>query len=971
MDTPEQNESRWEDALRKGIEVFFFLLVIAVFPYTDDPSNDIKYAILSWAALLLTSLWMVGLWRGGLTFRRPALFLEVLLLFLGLHVAASLRGQFTGFGMVEVGHFWSLFLIYLVSANVYRTPAQIRRFMLVACIAVAVSSLYGLLLQRTGHDPFPWSDRTSDEYLNIPGTFGNPNFAAHALILVLIMSLYLATRLNMIWCLALSGLFLVHLRITEQRAGIVALAAALGLVLMAKLVFARARRPVRAVAAVLLMTGLLGLAGGAGLMAVSKVRTGTPYPLDLSLLIRYKSYVSASEMILRQPLLGYGTGAYKIAYPQFWTPYEQNWFAQELKMNAHVHNDLLEVATDAGLPAAGLYLALLVLAASYGLLIACTAKEPLRRRLGFTFAAFFCAFLVDGLFGFNLRVPVSAALLFILLGCLEGYWGARTELPPKPIRAWWGRTWRVAVIALAVLAALLESRVFASRTLYQRGIGQLYGQQYKNAETLLGWGESLYPWSSDFARQRGLAALGSREWEAAIAHLDRSLQLSPWYIMSLVPLAQAHLSQGLSQLTKNPPDTAAALTQFEQGRASAERALNLSPTFAPAEDLLGRLAAAKAMALSASQEKPEADVLQAWREAKAHFGAAIEYGAKHPGEIYRQLAQVHIALGEREQAEATFIRATQADPSDEEIWPSFYRFAKDAKRYDGFRKALLWRITRLAEMAPPDTQSLSTAYLWLGGVEEERGGNLDDAEAAYRNAIHHTPRRPDVWAAYDQFAERAGRLESFKQYLIETNSQTLQAGVSPLPHINALAKVYRGEPNALLEASAVLVAVVQGEAPVPGLQPKDLALDWMIQTLHRDALASALPDEDKGIILFHLGLTASAIENDNLANAIFPGAMTLLTPDQQKLCAQHWADTLVRLGSPTEAVGLLRDVLSKVPGDPDVTLSLGRACYRAGDVAEAVKTYQSYLAMPGVSQDERARAQRELDAIQAQNQPGG
>jgi tetratricopeptide (TPR) repeat protein len=735
-------------------------------------------------------------------------------------------------------------------------------------------------------------------------------------------------------------------------------------VVVAKILFTRARRPVRAVALVLLATGFLGLAGGAGLMAVSKARTGTSYPLDLSLLIRYKSYVSASQMVLNRPLLGYGTGVYKLAYPQFWTPYEQKWFAQELKMNAHVHNDLLEVATEAGLPAAGLYLALLVLAISYGLLIACTAKEVLRRRLGFTFAAVFCAFMVDGLFGFNLRVPVSATLLFIMLGCLEGFWGARTELRPQPVRWWWGRAWRVAIVVLVILSALLDSRVFISRTLYQRGIGQLYGKQYRNAETLLGWGETLYPWSSDFARQRGLAALGNREWSAAIAHFDRSLALNPWYVMTLVPLAQGHLSEGLARLAGPQPDTAAALEQFEQGKASAERALSLAPTFAPAEELMGRLAAAKAMALSKGEETPNASALEAWRKAKAHFGAAIEYGAKRPGEIYRQLAQVHIALGEKDQAETALIRATQADPADEQTWPSFYAFAKDAKRYDGFRKTLLWRITRLAEKTPPDTQNLSTAYLWLAGIEEESGGSLDAAESAYRNAIHHTPRRPDVWGAYGRFADRAGRMDSFKQYLVETNSQTLQAGKEPLPQINALAKVYKGEPNALIEASAVLVAVVQGDVPVPGLQPKDLDLDWVIQFMVRDTVGSGLSDEDKGVTLFHLGLVASATQNDTLANAIFPGAMPLLTLDQQKVCAQHWADTLIRLGSPTEAVGLLRDILAKAPGSPDVTLALARACYRAANTEEAAKIYGEYLAMPSIGEDDRARARRELEALQ-------
>jgi len=408
----ENDVADWGRPFRKAIGVLAVLLVLAMFPYSEDPTGDIKYLIASWGSALLLAAWVYGVARLGWPIRRPAIFLEVLLLFLALHVLASILSSFRMNSFAELGKLWYWLALYLVASQVYNDERQIRRLMLVVCGAVAVASLYGLIIQKFGFDKFPWSDVTGDVYTNLPATFGNPNFAAHTLILAIIMAVYLATEWRMAWCLGFAALFLVHLRFTGQRAGWIALLAALLLLVVHALVRRRVKRPVRSAVIALLVTGALGVLGIAGAMGVSKAATGSAYPLDLSLLIRYKSYASAAAMILRHPVLGWGTGNYRIEYPPFWTPYEQRWFGEEMRLNAHVHNDLLEFAADAGLPAAGLYLVFLVLGIGYGLHMAATLKEPLKRRLGLAFAALFMAFLVDGQFGFNVQVPVSAAILF-------------------------------------------------------------------------------------------------------------------------------------------------------------------------------------------------------------------------------------------------------------------------------------------------------------------------------------------------------------------------------------------------------------------------------------------------------------------------------------------------------------------------------------------------------------------------------
>ena len=96
--------------------------------------------------------------------------------------------------------------------------------------------------------------------------------------------------------------------------------------------------------------------------------------------------------------------------------------------------------------------------------MAYTARDRAYRRLGLTFAALFTAFLVDGCFGFNLRVPVSAAFFFILLGLLDGVWTAhfsaersRSRLPST--------LWRGVVLALVILNVAFATQVFAAQFL--------------------------------------------------------------------------------------------------------------------------------------------------------------------------------------------------------------------------------------------------------------------------------------------------------------------------------------------------------------------------------------------------------------------------------------------------------------------------------------------------------------------------
>jgi Flp pilus assembly protein TadD len=89
-------------------------------------------------------------------------------------------------------------------------------------------------------------------------------------------------------------------------------------------------------------------------------------------------------------------------------------------------------------------------------------------------------------------------------------------------------------------------------------------------------------------------------------------------------------------------------------------------------------------------------------------------------------------------------------------------------------------------------------------------------------------------------------------------------------------------------------------------------------------------------------------------------AMPNLPPAPQVDCAQHWANALIRLQRTNEAVNLLRDVVKRIPNDPDLRLSLARALKKNGDPAGAETEYRSLLELPGLSDQWRRRVQSEI-----------
>ncbi len=962
---------------RAALSVFIVLLVLAMYPFTPDPTGDVKRFLVAMAAFGFGIAWLGVMWMGILPFRKPPLFFGFLIAFLALFALASLRSEFFMFSVVEWSGFFALFVLYLVASQVCRTRDQALRLMATACLAVAAASLYGFL-QKMNLDPFPWDERTSDIYLNVPATFGHPNFAAHTLILVIIMAalfvfdvvsahlrgtLDAPTRRRGWIGGACLPIFLVHLRLTEQRAGLIALATAATLICVAVIVGRRFRNPVLGAACSMALVAALGLAGAGGAMALSRWRAGTTIPLDTSLLIRYQSYVSAADMFFKRPLSGHGPGVYAIAYPEFWTPFEQEWFAKQFRMNNRVHNDLMEVGIDAGVFAAGLYLAMLALGMGAGLAMAFRARDPARRSLGYAFAAFFVAFLIDGLFGFNLRVPVSATLLFLGMGMLEGLHTPAGQARPLTTPA--TIALRMGLLVALCLVAILGARVFLSQIFYQDGIRAHYRKDLDAARVSFERGLKMAPWDWQFERRLGLLRLAVFDPEAAIAHFERSLRANPYFVMTRLRLGHARLMVARQRMQTDPAASQEISALLDQAAADADQILELCPVLPAAHELLGRIASVHALQRAAVKDKTSADaatIEALWDRAEHHLEYAIQQSPEPQSELFRMLGNVRIAKGRIPEAEQALVRAIEADPADMETWPLLLDLAHAHHRYDSARNTAYSQIRRLNAAAPPNHDAIGSAYLFLANILETGYADYDGADAAYAAAVEHAPLRPEVWANFARYAQTHDRKDALVAAVAQSCARLAVAGEKPLPYVAAVNAVLQQGAAALEQASTILLAHVRAHRPSDTLTAAQV-YGWAARILLETAQTADPADPAICAAWMNLGIVHAGMDELEIADRIFTHAERCIDTDRAAFLAIYWADALLRMDRGDEALARLLNARDKAPDNLDCLWAIARTYARIGRFDQAREAYAELLKEPDLAPQGRAMIEEELQAV--------
>jgi len=86
--------------LRAATAVFVVLLILAMFPFTPDPTGDIKILIYQLAAFLLGTTFFILNGVQQRTIRRPRVLFHLLLAYLGVHLLAASLSQYAAHSLI-------------------------------------------------------------------------------------------------------------------------------------------------------------------------------------------------------------------------------------------------------------------------------------------------------------------------------------------------------------------------------------------------------------------------------------------------------------------------------------------------------------------------------------------------------------------------------------------------------------------------------------------------------------------------------------------------------------------------------------------------------------------------------------------------------------------------------------------------------------------------------------------------------
>jgi len=713
--------------LRAAIGLTVVLQVLAVFPWAPQPGLDVKVMLAPLSALVLSVLL---LWQAlrDCEGARTGLLFPILGGFVAINAVAGLVSRYPGNSLAEIGRLVSLFIIFLAASRAYSDRVQVKRLLLVVCISMAIASAFGFM-QRLGFDPVPLSEPA--ETRDLASTFGNSNYAGHTLVLVLVLAGYLAAAEKSRVALALLPVFAIHLGLTHHRAGmIVAVSAALFALLLLALARRKTTRSVRSDRSVRSAIAI-PLTVAAAIIIATLVFSGPRLPLDGSLLLRYNSYFSACKMIAAEPLLGYGPGNYVIENAPFWTPMEQEHFARRHMINDHPHCEILYAAVSGGLPAAAAFLALVGAMLIGSTVLFWRAQNPAGRNLGLMFAAFFFAWSVDGLFGFNFKVPASGALFAVVAGLFDRATSiGQTKAP---------RVQRVLLPAgLALLAgcfSVLAVRVFTAAALLKSA-----REDVQHAPKMLERAEELDPWNweisyllwhaVDAAHQKG----GDPR-----ACLQRALQKNPHHLPALVDLAQLFVNSGNN----------------DEAEQYARAALDLCKPFPQALDVLGT--AAMMRATSTGDDAQRLDLLE---QSRAYYVDELASGGENKCLAHTRIGQTHVLEGDFQAAEDKFQAAARFCPPDAELWSSYEQLAVRTGDFAGYIKSLQVAISIMKHDRDKYRNILGSTN-WRLGAAYGRTGDRERACAAYKEAVHNDPDLLNAWGRYLACASELNRLAEF------------------------------------------------------------------------------------------------------------------------------------------------------------------------------------------------------------------
>lgn len=519
-----QKEADVERVLKKVFGIAYlaavFLLPLAFYGGHDDPFWGTQKAFLKITAFTLILIYAAVVFfsreivfvKTGLNLPAAVFFCAVLAgaavsvnKYAWLDKAACLLALFTFF-------YGALFFSYLDKNSVKKITTA-------ALASALISAIYGIM-QTAGIDFVSYQTTFGGRAAS---TFGNPNFLAGHMILVIPICAALAAGADSKIGKAGFGLLALvtalAMLFTQTRGAYIGFGVS---VLVVALLFGRdreKRKPAIAVVvtAVLCAALYLGLSDGA-MKRVTDFVGGR----DDAGAIRFSLWKNALYMVKEMPLLGTGAGNFRIIYPYYQSRSmkPEMYQSTDIYKSAHTHNDYIQFSAEYGLIGAGAFFVFVFLPAVYLVVI--------RRRHGaleIGAAAGMTAVAVHALFNFPFMIYPTAALFFTLNGVICGRSGfvgfgeIKNRIPTAAASC---------VAAAAAIAVVISSAAdFTAGAYLRKAKESEHFKKYEQAAAHAGRAAQIAPNDDNTLYQAAMILVNAGMQGKAEGLIERAHRLNP------------------------------------------------------------------------------------------------------------------------------------------------------------------------------------------------------------------------------------------------------------------------------------------------------------------------------------------------------------------------------------------------------------------------------------------------------------
>lgn len=438
--------------------------------------------------------------------------------------------------------FLNCIVIFYITVYLLRDERNLKRLLYIAFVVGTLASLYAIL-QYGGIEPI-WTRKIDPFGTRSVSTFGNPNFLASFLILILpvitVLAVFEKSLIKKLFLGGLLGVNLLGLLVTRTRSAWLGLFVALiflafFLVSYQVSLISRNRKWLIFLAGVLFLVMLYPVRverqGERKVMvakvAFAKVKSIADFK-QMAYVQRFLIWQAAYSMFKESPLLGHGWGNFEIIYPFHQGKYLKIKKYSPFRTHANnAHNEILEIASQTGIVGLGVYIWLFILFFKIGIdgYRKLTTEYDKTVILGLLASIF--GMLVDNLLNVSLHFPMPALLFWVWMGLAVGIC-QRREMWERRISIKKFLVYPLGIIIFGII--LFNLRYFRGEVHYFKGF------KYAKNNTTLGnavkeceLSYKIYPLNVDNNYELGNAYARLNEKEKAIWAYLEAIEVNPGY----------------------------------------------------------------------------------------------------------------------------------------------------------------------------------------------------------------------------------------------------------------------------------------------------------------------------------------------------------------------------------------------------------------------------------------------------------